>query len=129
MTGEEGFQRDCKGEVGVVGEEEGVFGRDAVKGGRRGKVGKGLEGAEVLVDGLPEEEEKHAEKGGEKAVEEVGGGEALRCCWGREQGEEALLDGSVDEGDNEECEEEDYSRHDRKHDDGVAEEPGCPFVA
>lgn len=69
MAGEEGFDGDYDGGTGGIFEEEGIFG-----GGTPGlaEVGEGLEGAEIEVYRLPEEETYHPDQGREETVKEVG---------------------------------------------------------
>lgn len=61
MAGEGRSDRDFERESAEVVEEKGVLGDGAVW---TGETGKGLQGAEVEVNGLPEEEEDHPDKRG-----------------------------------------------------------------
>ena len=67
-----------------------------------GKGSEWLEGPEVEVDGLPEEEKKHTDEGGYEAIEEVGRRKALSIRRSREERQKAPLDGVVDEADDDE---------------------------
>lgn len=68
MAVHEGEDRYLDGEAGRVSEEDALFGGGAAWG---GEFSVGLEGAEVDVDWLPDEEENVADESGDEAVEEV----------------------------------------------------------
>lgn len=67
-----------------------------------GEGSERLEGPEVEVDGLPEEEKKHADEGGYEAIEEIGWRKSLSIRRSREERQKATLDGVVDEADDDE---------------------------
>ena len=95
---ERGAEADFEGEAGGVGEQERLLGGGAAG---VGEAGEGLERAVVGVDGLPGEEEQHAEEGREEAVQEVGGGEPESCGRRGEERQETVRDGLVHKADDE----------------------------
>lgn len=94
-----------------------------------GEASEWLERTEVEVDGLPKEEKKHTDEGGNEAIEEVGGRKALSGCRSWEERQKALLDGVVDEADHNEGDHQDDGDDDPGDHHAVSEKPRCPSVS